>query len=196
MKWSRPPSGLRQVPARLTGVWLCLSAAHYCLESQCCCPPAAQDQAKDRTGPVTSVRRPGQGHPLLSVLKGPELEPAVLPVPGCLGLQPRLSTPRDAAGAGPPLAGHSPWGLCHILGRKEREGCWWWRWGGVLLTSCLPGFHSQYSPHLVPVSLSVSSPAPRSGGGLHLPWASQGPSPTPILKFPCSGACDLIKDYD
>lgn len=179
MKWSRPPSGLRQVPARLTGVWLCLSAAHYCLESQCCCPPAAQDQAKDRTGPVTSVRRPGQGHPLLSVLKGPELEPAVLPVPGCLGLQPRLSTPRDAAGAGPPLAGHSPWGLCHILGRKEREGCWWWRWGGVLLTSCLPGFHSQYSPHLVPVSLSVSSPAPRSGGGLHLSWASQGPSPHP-----------------
>lgn len=196
MKWSRPPSGLRQVPARLTGVWLCLSAAHYCLESQCCCPPAAQDQAKDRTGP--SLLCGGQVRATLCsrFLKGQSWSPQCCRCQGAWGSSPDSAPPRDAAGAGPPLAGHSPWGLCHILGRKEREGCWWWRWGGVLLTSCLPGFHSQYSPHLVPVSLSVSSPAPRSGGGLHLPWASQGPSPTPILKFPCSGACDLIKDYD
>lgn len=93
MKWSRPPSGLRQVPARLTGVWLCLSAAHYCLESQCCCPPAAQDQAKDRTGP--SLLCGGQVRATLCsrFLKGQSWSPQCCRCQGAWGSSPDSAPP-------------------------------------------------------------------------------------------------------
>lgn len=203
IKGSQPPSGLWWVPAGLNDVRLYLSVTRYCLEPQCKGPPAAQDQDKDQD---KSLPCRGQiGVTLCSqFLKGQSPKccwpPRVPRAP-----EPTQHPPRDTVGSRAtlvglrcrrhclPLASHSQWGPCHILGRKEREACWRWRWGGVLLTPCLPSFHAQYCPCLVPVSPTVLPPAPRSGGGLHLPWASRVPSPTRVLKFPCSGTCDLIK---
>ena len=117
-----------------------------------------------RTGQDQSLLCGGQVRATLCsrFLKGQSWSPRCCRCQGAWGSSPDSAPPGDAAGAGPPLAGHSPWGICHILGRKGREGCWWWRWGGVLLI--MPAwFPFPIQPPLGPcIAVSVVSSSPVS----------------------------------